>query len=101
MKKIITHFPTLVLCAFYRILSLVFKFKTSLSMKFYQKYEDKLFTVFNPYVISKGLFTPFPSNNYKFRHGMAVGYDADFFDSKHKEILEEMKRKLTDYQNQQ
>ena len=97
MKKIITHFPSLVLCVFYRIFSLAFKFKTSLSMKFYQKYEDKLFTVFNPYVIRKGLFTPIPSNNYKSRHEMAVRYDADFFNSKHKEFLEEMNRELTDY----
>ena len=73
MKRIILHLPTIILCFVYRLISCILsKFKKTRikSLMFWDRYEDKLFTIFPAMVIGKPLFQPIPSKRYLKRRGL-------------------------------
>jgi len=101
MKKIILHLPTFIICCFYRLISCILsKFKrTRLKSLFYwDKYEDKLFTIFPRFVIGKPLFQPIPSERYKNRHSSLYDIkgneELNIFPPGEKVKTDEMLRKI-------
>ncbi len=73
MKKIIISLPKLILCAYYKFISSIFlKFKITrkFGYKYFDKYEDAIFTIFSPYPIGAPIFRPVPSARYRVRHGI-------------------------------